>query len=64
MSFESCYTLNEGEVLHEKNSEYPLFEVTIYGSKIEGIKISKRLTCSVKHLPVRVKIHYQGINPS
>ena len=59
MSFESCYTLGEGEVLHEKNSKYPLFEITIYGSRLETIKISKRITCSVKHLPIRVKIHYE-----
>jgi len=54
-----CSEMSEGEILNENKDNLPLFEVTIYGSKIESLKISKRLTCSIKHLPLRLKVHYE-----
>ena len=58
MSLEYCYPLKEGEILNEDKA-YPLFEVTIHGSDTNRVKLSKRLVCAVKHLPLRLKIHYQ-----
>jgi len=58
MSLEYCYPLKEGEILN-KGKVYPLFEVTIHGSDTNRVKLSKRLVCAVKHLPLRLKIHYQ-----
>jgi hypothetical protein len=51
--------MSEGEILNENRVNFPLFEVTIYGSQLESLKISKRLTCSIKHLPLRLKVHYE-----
>ena len=59
MSLEYCYPLNEGEILHKEHKEWPLFAVTIHGSDTERVKLSKRLVCAVKHLPLRLKIHYE-----
>jgi len=58
LSLEYCYPLKEGEILN-KDKKYPLFEVTIHGSDIERVKLSKRVVCAVKHLPLRLKIHYE-----
>ncbi len=59
MKAEYCYALPEGEVLHAEHPEWPLFTVTIHGSDTERIKLSKRLVCAVKHLPLRLQIHYE-----
>ena len=58
MSLEYCYPLKEGEILND-GKNYPLFEVTIHGSDTNRVKLSKRLVCAIKHLPLRLKIHYQ-----
>ncbi len=59
MALEYCYPLKEGEILNEDKEDYPLFEVTIHGSDTNRVKLSKRLVCAIKHLPLRLKIHYQ-----
>ena len=59
MRGEYCYALPEGEVLHAEHTEWPLFRVTIHGSDTERVKLSKRLVCAVKHLPLRLQIHYE-----
>lgn len=58
--FEYCYPLGEGEILNENYETYPLFEVVIYGGKTTSMKLAKRLVCSLKHLPIRLKIHYEN----
>jgi len=57
--YEACYPMEEGKILHEEHIEWPLFDVTIYGTKLETLKISKRLMCSIKHLPLRLSVHYE-----
>ena len=57
--YEVCYPLEEREILHKEHNEWPLFDVTIYGTKLETLKISKRLMCSIKHLPLRLAVHYE-----
>ena len=59
MSVEYCYPLGEGEILHKEYTGWPLFVVTIHGSDTERVKLSKRLVCAVKHLPLRLQIHYE-----
>ncbi len=59
MNLAYCYPLKEGEILHENHIEYPLFKLTIHGSDTERIKLAKRLVCAVKHLPLRLRIHYE-----
>ncbi|WP_201353712.1 hypothetical protein [Hydrogenimonas urashimensis] len=59
MALEYCYPLAEGEVLNADHPEWPLFSVTIHGSDRERVKLSKRLVCAVKHLPLRLRIRYE-----
>ena len=59
MSYDFCYALNEGEILNEDHPEWPLFVLTICGSKIESLKISKRIMCTLKHLPLRLQVFYE-----
>ena len=59
MALEYCYPLKEGEILNDDHPEYPLFAVTIHGSDRERVKLSKRLVCAVKHLPLRLSIRYE-----
>ncbi len=47
---ESCHEMKAGEVLNSSSTEYPLYEVIIYGDKINCAKLSKRLSCAIKHL--------------
>ena len=56
---EACRPLAEGETLHAGHPEWPLFSVTVHGSARERIKLSKRLVCAVKHLPLRLRIGYE-----
>ncbi|WP_457607166.1 hypothetical protein [Nitratifractor sp.] len=60
MSLEACRPLKEGETLNASHPEWPLFAVTIHGSARERIKLSKRLVCAIKHLPLRLRIAYES----
>ncbi|ADN08490.1 hypothetical protein [Sulfurimonas autotrophica] len=55
----ACHTMNEGEILNESHPEYPLYEGVLYGDRVSTAKFSKRLSCSIKHLPLRLKFHYE-----
>jgi len=56
---EACHIMKNGEVLNASDVNYPLFEGVLYGNKISTEKFSKRLSCSIKHLPLRVKFTYE-----
>ena len=56
---EACHEMNQGEILNEAHTEYPLFEGTLYGDRVSTAKFSKRLSCSIKHLPVRVLFRFE-----
>ncbi len=58
--YEYCYALREGEILNEGYPEWPLFVLTICGSKRECLKISKRIMCTLKHLPLRLQVFYEN----
>jgi len=59
MQENACHTMQEGEILNESHSEYPLYEGVLYGDRATTAKFSKRLSCSIKHLPLRLKFHYE-----
>ncbi len=56
---EACREMRAGEVLNFGNDDYPLYQVTIYGDKVLCAKLSKRVSCAIKHLPIRVEFHYE-----
>jgi len=56
---DACHEMANGEILNEDKKEYPLFLATLYGDKVLTAKFSKRLSCAIKHLPIRVKFNYE-----
>ncbi len=56
---EACHTMTEGEVLNAAKTEYPLYEAVLYGDKVLTAKLSKRLSCAIKHLPLRIRFRYE-----
>ena len=53
---EVCAPLDENGILNATHTKWPLFEGVIYGDKTLCTKLSKRLVCGVKHLPLRLKL--------
>ena len=51
--------MEQGEILNAGKSEYPLFHAVLYGDKVLTAKFSKRLSCAIRHLPLRVKFTYE-----
>ena len=56
---EACHTMAEGEILNADKTEFPLYEAVLYGDKVLTAKFSKRLSCAIKHLPLRVRFSYE-----
>jgi len=56
---EACHTMGHGEILNTDKHQYPLFHAVLYGDKVSTAKFSKRLSCAIKHLPLRVKFTYE-----
>ncbi|RRS31984.1 MAG: hypothetical protein P794_02520 [Epsilonproteobacteria bacterium (ex Lamellibrachia satsuma)] len=56
---EACHTMSHGEILNADKTEYPLFHAVLYGDKVSTEKFSKRLSCAIKHLPLRVEFTYE-----
>ena len=52
--------MHEGEILNAKQTEYPLYHAVIYGDRVKSAKFSKRLSCAIKHLPLRVHFSYEA----
>ena len=57
-NFDACHVMNEGEILNPHRSDLPLHETVLYGDRILTAKFSKRLSCAIKHLPIRVRFRY------
>jgi len=55
----ACHIMHHGEVLNADKTDYPLFHAVLYGDKISTAKFSKRLSCAIKHLPLRVEYTYE-----
>jgi len=59
MENEVCHEMREGEILNDSNKEYPLYKAVIYGNRVDCAKFSKRLSCAIKHLPLRVQFSFE-----
>ena len=59
MNGDACHTMDEGEILNAAHPEYPLHHGILYGDRVSTAKFSKRLSCAIKHLPIRVQFHYE-----
>ncbi len=55
---DACREMAEGEILNAHLSNLPLHKCTIYGDKVLSKKLSKRLSCAIKHLPIRLQFNY------
>ncbi len=55
----ACHEMNNGEILNAKHTQHPLFNAILYGDKVLSAKFSKRLSCAVKHLPLRVAFSFE-----
>jgi len=55
----ACHTMAEGEVLNADQAAYPLFHAVLYGDRVSTAKFSKRLSCAIKHLPLRISFSYE-----
>ena len=55
---DSCHIMSEGEILNADKENLPLHEAVLYGDKILTAKFSKRLSCAIKHLPIRLRFSY------
>ncbi|MBD3790238.1 MAG: hypothetical protein IE885_07740 [Campylobacterales bacterium] len=53
---QACTPLASGEILNASHSDWVLIEAVIYGDATLCAKLSKRLVCAVKHLPLRLRI--------
>jgi len=56
---EACHTMNHGEIPNADKSKYPLFPAVLYGDRVSTAKFSKRLSCAIKHLPLRIEFTYE-----
>ncbi|WP_456457505.1 hypothetical protein [Nitratifractor sp.] len=56
--FDACRVMNEGEILNPQRTNLPLHEVVLYGDRVLTAKFSKRLSCALKHLPIRLRFRY------
>jgi len=54
-----CREMQAGEILNPHKTQTPLLHALLYGDKVATAKLSKRLSCAIKHLPVRVQFEYQ-----
>ena len=55
----ACHVMEEGEILNPQLGELPLHEALLYGDRVLTAKFSKRLSCAIKHLPVRLRFRYE-----
>jgi len=54
-----CHEMNEGEILNKDKYHYPLYKAILYGDKVDCAKFSKRLSCAIKQLPLRVQFSFE-----
>ena len=56
---ETCHIMQNCEILNANKINYPLFQAVLYGDKVLSAKFSKRLSCAIKHLSLRVQFTYE-----
>ena len=55
----ACHVMEEGEILNPHMTDLPLHEAVLYGDRVLTAKFSKRLSCAIKHLPIRLRFRYE-----
>ena len=53
-----CALPVQGDVINGHQSDWPLLDLTLYGSRNETAKLAKRVNCALRTLPLRVRLHY------
>ena len=56
---EACHEMKNGEILNREKEGFPFYQVTLYGDRVLTAKFSKRLSCAIKALPLRVLFNYE-----
>ena len=51
--------MREGEVLNQIQEYDPLYHAVLYGERVSCAKFSKRLSCAIKHLPLRLHFSFK-----
>jgi len=59
IEFEACHEMSQAQILNEQKSQYPLYKVVLYGDRVSTAKFSKRVSCAIKHLPIRVQFFFE-----
>ena len=50
--------MQKNEILNAKDEDYPLFSATILGDRVLCAKFSKKVSCAIKHLHLRVRFDF------
>lgn len=53
-----CALPVQGEIINDHRSDWPLIELTLYGSRNETAKLAKRVNCALRTLPLRARLRY------
>ncbi len=56
---EACHEMSNGEILNKEHEEFALYDAVLYGDRVLTAKFSKRFSCAIKHLPLRVAFRYE-----
>jgi len=56
---EVCKIMVDREILNRDKKNFKLYQAILYGDKLLTAKLSKRISCAIKHLPLRVQFHYE-----
>jgi len=59
MNTDVCHEMHEGEMLNATHTEWPCHTAILYGDRISTAKFSKRLSCAIRHLPLRLLFHFE-----
>ncbi len=56
---DACHEMSNGEILNKEHGEFVLYDAILYGDRVLTAKFSKRLSCAIKHLPLRIAFRYE-----
>ena len=56
--YDACHVMDEGEILNPQRTDLPMHEAVLYGDRVLTAKFSKRLSCAIRHLPIRLRFRY------
>ena len=56
---DTCHEMSNGEILNKEHKEFIFYDAVLYGDRVLTAKFSKRLSCAIKHLPLRVAFCYE-----